>query len=853
MRLSSATVVMLLLGAGLAMATTTTRTPPLGFGNGEHLNRPDGSPASVTCPGASYLVGMAAYVEDPRLRVSDLLSGISPYCVAMADDGSWKGAAQVHLLPMLVAVGDGGLRKDFVCPRDYYLVNFSGSTQTYGINEVIQLAIGCMKLRTHERITLQTPLNGGVAATPWPAEQCADGSVATGAFGLVSEGVSLYQFGLICTPTPGALAAQRAHNQLSTSPGAVVVTPRPVFNLATPADPGPGGSAVSSVVAPEGMSAIRAGPRGGAAPTPPIVGAAATPAMPKGATATSWLAPNPQHLTAQQTSWQALNPQPLPPGPPDPNRSDSSNTANQRGIIIVGGRSVAQGASDGSAAGLRTRAPAGIAAGKHVTFEVVARSKHVKLVPDHLRILSVALDARAGQNAAALRARTHQGGQPGAGASGPATGGARGAWSSSPAALWSGVNNPAGATNTFTPPSTQPAPSALNSNAASDPTAARSRTLSSQPLTAGSSGPSGSIGLNRSNISNAVNFATSNLGGDPATPPPSIGAVALSGRVPATASLANAPAPTSPDLNRAVGAPGRALDAASVAQGPPSRYLTADAQAGYERRPLGVWFVNGESSYFPMTPGGYLTIAGKGFGERLGRVTMLGDPNVRARAPSEVRLLVTDWNDDEIYAQLPEGIRGMPDQDVRLQVMTHAGTVYLIDKGKFRAAREEMTVTTNLDRIIEVHSTSNWKPTIGGDGQIVRYEDNLWNGDDLTCRAPGSDQLYFNPPAGYDVSGMTVWFGRTDAGDGDLYGHAGDRVFTPGYSVGDWTRASLAVTRQHSKEVWMIPVSWGVWRSHTSYAGLGAQFRAAGEPDDLCESNYQVALTLTGPAGVAPF
>jgi hypothetical protein len=100
---------------------------------------------------------------------------------------------------------------------------------------------------------------------------------------------------------------------------------------------------------------------------------------------------------------------------------------------------------------------------------------------------------------------------------------------------------------------------------------------------------------------------------------------------------------------------------------------------------------------------------------------------------------------------------------------------------------------------------------------------------------------------------MTVWFGRTDAGDGDLYGHAGDRVFTPGYSVGDWTRASLAVTRQHSKEVWMIPVSWGVWRSHTSYAGLGAQFRAAGEPDDLCESNYQVALTLTGPAGVAPF
>src|SRR5262249_2679639 len=67
----------------------------------------------------------------------------------------------------------------------------------------------------------------------------------------------------------------------------------------------------------------------------------------------------------------------------------------------------------------------------------------------------------------------------------------------------------------------------------------------------------------------------------------------------------------------------------------------------------GIWFVNNHEKNFVLTPGGYITISGKGFGNSIGQVNAFG-----ATDGHKLAYQVVDWHDDQIYAVLPVGVRG---------------------------------------------------------------------------------------------------------------------------------------------------------------------------------------------------
>ena len=73
----------------------------------------EGEPAGVACPGKHYLAGFA-------LQWDTSMSGLMPYCVAMAADGAWEGGASIHLDRMMSEAVYGGKRIDMFCPRDHF-------------------------------------------------------------------------------------------------------------------------------------------------------------------------------------------------------------------------------------------------------------------------------------------------------------------------------------------------------------------------------------------------------------------------------------------------------------------------------------------------------------------------------------------------------------------------------------------------------------------------------------------------------------------------------------------------------------------------------------------------------------
>lgn len=162
------------------------------------------------------------------------------------------------------------------------------------------------------------------------------------------------------------------------------------------------------------------------------------------------------------------------------------------------------------------------------------------------------------------------------------------------------------------------------------------------------------------------------------------------------------------------------------------------------------------------------------------------------------------------------------------------------DRGRFYATREEITLGTSLGRAIDLQADGGWAATLADNGRV----DRVLNSDvDTRCASPGRDVLYFRPlPNGFVLTGVSWWTGRTDSGDGDMNGAGGSRVFTPGYSFGEWGSYSRGGVVSPN-----LPVFWGVFRSHSS------RQVAFGDILDHCESSYQVELTVSGPAGLRPF
>jgi hypothetical protein len=255
----------------------------------------------------------------------------------------------------------------------------------------------------------------------------------------------------------------------------------------------------------------------------------------------------------------------------------------------------------------------------------------------------------------------------------------------------------------------------------------------------------------------------------------------------------------------------------------------------------GIWYVNNKRANFQLTPGGYITISGFLFGKDTGNVDV-----VLTTDRQTVSYQVITWRDSQIYARLPAEIRGVHDQAATLQVTTRAGKRYGLENGQFYAAREEIWISGGLDRVIQLQTVANWgQPALQPDGSLERLE----QGNNIDCKAPGTDNLYFLPlPNSFEMTGLQLWGGREDAGEGTEDGRAGDRVFTPGYEMGAWSRSSIAVSPSRSIDVDSIQVKWGVWRQHYSEHNTILPFYT-----DTCESNYKVAIRASGPAGLRPF
>lgn len=261
----------------------------------------------------------------------------------------------------------------------------------------------------------------------------------------------------------------------------------------------------------------------------------------------------------------------------------------------------------------------------------------------------------------------------------------------------------------------------------------------------------------------------------------------------------------------------QSLHSARLGPGGPNR-------AKFQRPQPGIYEVNGKMKNFVLSPGKPLSIGGFGLG------TSMGQANAIGQFPSgAVSLRIVDWHDDQVDALFPPDVRGVPDQPITVQVVTPAGKIFKLDGGKFYATREDVTLTHGIPRVVRL-AAGGRSASMSDDGTVYRTD----YGESINCFPPSADTLTaVDPGKGFVVTGLGATWGRTDSGDGDYNGDAGSRTFFPGYGFGEWSGDS-------------IRVNWGVWRSHTSPYGMLSGW-------DSCVSSYQIAVSLSGPAGVSPF
>jgi hypothetical protein len=222
----------LLLHAGVSMAQNA---PPTSIGLAE------GNPSAVDCPAGQYLAGF-------NIWTAPQMSGLSPYCVAMQPDGRWQSQPQIHLESTLNEGLRDSVRIDMFCPRDHYAFGLAGLSQVYGIHGINQLTLYCHDVKTGASMGIATQTISGISNADWPAVQCGDTAVATGAFGRSRDG-EIIQLGLTCNATQPAIAQARLQSATeSTSTAArqpnrrgpgVITGERPYNAGISPSSPSP--------------------------------------------------------------------------------------------------------------------------------------------------------------------------------------------------------------------------------------------------------------------------------------------------------------------------------------------------------------------------------------------------------------------------------------------------------------------------------------------------------------------------------------------------------------------------------------------------------------------------------------
>ena len=277
-------------------------------------------------------------------------------------------------------------------------------------------------------------------------------------------------------------------------------------------------------------------------------------------------------------------------------------------------------------------------------------------------------------------------------------------------------------------------------------------------------------------------------------------------------------APAPPGQSPAMAAsPDTALSRAPTLAGTGTRVVQDRSDAAkYQALPAEIWMVNGKRQDFLVTPGGYLTISGKGFGATIGTANVIG-----AFPGGAVPLRVIDWRDDEVYALLPEGLRGVLDQRVNIQLITRTNVTQRIDGGRFVAAREEIVLTQNLRRLVSADTAGVWPAEMNADAAVIRSR----RFGAVHCPYPDTDYLIFARPANqHQIVGVTM-----KAVDPTPMPQEPFSGFVPGYEFGEWSDR--------------LPVKWGVWETTVTLTGS----------DWECDSGYRVdSITTFGPAGVSP-
>ncbi len=261
--------------------------------------------------------------------------------------------------------------------------------------------------------------------------------------------------------------------------------------------------------------------------------------------------------------------------------------------------------------------------------------------------------------------------------------------------------------------------------------------------------------------------------------------------------------------------------------------------------PSGIGAVNGHSNP-QFTPGGLYTLTGKGFGDAVGSVDLIGThlPSGRLGLP------VTQWQDGKVQVQFPEPLSGVPDGTVTLRLTTHAGAL-LIKPVQFFATRQQLTLTgTDLDlsQLFEISlgNQTDWSQTTAMSDQIMRTK----SGNNINCPSIGQDSLRTKFPAGWALVEVTVgtWLPTQGNSSKDFYGNDGDTVVSGSYTI---TQVSAGFTNQ------LFNANWGVLRSHsTNGFRLVPQFTGndfGWSGNDGCVSAYSLSVSVVGPAGLRPY
>jgi hypothetical protein len=166
----------------------------------------EGVPASAQCPNKTYLAGFA-------VQYDTVMSGLQPYCVNMAPEGSWSGGAQIYLDRAMSEANPGGMRKDLFCPKDFFALGFRGKSHVYGRHSIMQFTLTCKNVISGNLWEQTVTPPGNISLTDWSGARCADDAVADGVFGLVNGG-TIIQFGLSCAQTQPAVALTRTNKKL---------------------------------------------------------------------------------------------------------------------------------------------------------------------------------------------------------------------------------------------------------------------------------------------------------------------------------------------------------------------------------------------------------------------------------------------------------------------------------------------------------------------------------------------------------------------------------------------------------------------------------------------------------------